>query len=390
VDRRLATLFFGNFVIGTGTLAVPGMLTRLAEAFSVEVPVAGRLVAAFALTICLTAPVLAAVTSRLERRTLLAVTMAAFSVGHVGAALAPSYETLLLARVVSAVSAGLFTAQAAGVAGLLVPPERRGAAIAAVFLGWSIAAVLGLPMANQVSAAFGFRAVFAIVAVAAAMGTGLLRVALPGGLFVTPIDGAAWGRLLRNSAVLLTVLITFIQAWAQFTLFSYMTPYFTSVLGSQTTGVSALLAVVGLAGIVGNVLAARLLDRLGPSAVVAASIGSMALGHSIILLAGASLPLAVVGLVGWGLGCFAINSGQQVRLVTVAPTLAPVGIALNTVGMYLGQAAGAETGGRVIAWASVTALTQISVPLLALALVLSIWSLRRATPPIAAATVPSR
>ena len=127
MDRRLATLFFGNFVIGTGTLAVPGMLTRLAEAFSVEVPVAGRLVAAFALTICLTAPVLAAVTSRLERRTLLAVTMAAFSVGHVGAALAPSYETLLLARVVSAVSA-LMTEGASGrpaVGATHVEPTRQ-------------------------------------------------------------------------------------------------------------------------------------------------------------------------------------------------------------------------------------------------------------------------
>jgi predicted MFS family arabinose efflux permease len=383
VDRRLATLFFGNFVIGTGTLAVPGMLVRLAEAFEVSVPTAGRLVAAFALTICLTAPVLAAVTSRVERRRLLVVTLGLFGLGHAASAIAPSYELLLLTRVVSAVSAGLFTAQAAGVAGLLVPPERRGAAIAAVFLGWSIAAVLGLPMANQVSAALGFRAVFAIVAGAAVVGTGLLAFALPGGLFVTPIDRAAWGRLLQSRAVLMTVLITFIQAWAQFTLFSYMTPYFSTVLGSQTTGVSALLAVVGVAGIIGNVTAARLLDRLGPAAVVVASIASMALGHSLILLAGASMPLAVAGLIGWGLGCFAINSGQQVRLVTVAPALAPVGIALNTVGMYLGQAAGAETGGRVIAWASVTALTSVSVPLLSLALLLAVLGGRRPTPALA-------
>jgi predicted MFS family arabinose efflux permease len=95
------------------------------------------------------------------------------------------------------------------------------------------------------------------------------------------------------------------------------------------------------------------------------------------------MPLAVAGLIGWGLGCFAINSGQQVRLVTVAPALAPVGIALNTVGMYLGQAAGAETGGRVIAWASVTALTSVSVPLLSLALVLAVFSSRRPAPAMA-------
>jgi predicted MFS family arabinose efflux permease len=380
VDRRLSTLFFGNFVIGTGTLAVPGMLVRLAQAFEIDVPTAGRLVAAFALTICLTAPMLAALTSRMERRRLLVATMALFALGHAGSAVAPTYELLLVTRVVSAVSAGLFTAQAAGVAGLLVPPERRGAAIAAVFLGWSIAAVLGLPMANQVSAALGFRAVFGIVAVAALASTALLTTTLPAGLFVTPIDGAAWGRLLRSGPVLMTVLVTFLQAWAQFTLFSYMTPYFTSVLGSQTSGVSALLAVVGLAGIAGNVTAARLLDRIGPTSVVVASIACMALGHSLLLLAGASLPLAVAGLVGWGLGCFAINSGQQVRLVSVAPALAPVGIALNTVGMYLGQAAGAETGGRVIAWASVGALTSVSVPLLALALVLAVVGLKKPAP----------
>ena len=150
MDLRLVVLCFGNFIIGTGTLIVPGMLPALAEGLSVKVPVAAQLITAFAFTVCVTAPPLAALTARFDRRALLVMVQLLFAGGHLASAYASTLHELLILRVVSSVGAALFTAQAASTAALLVPTQRRGSAIAFVFVGWSIASVVGMPLGAYV------------------------------------------------------------------------------------------------------------------------------------------------------------------------------------------------------------------------------------------------
>src|SRR5438094_3879715 len=125
----LAALCFGNFIIGTGALIVPGMLPPLAEGLSVSLPVAGQLITAFAAAVCIGAPLLAGATSRYDRRALLAAMQILFFVGHLAAALVSSFVPMLLVRVVTSVGAAVFTAQAASAAPLRVPPPERGRAL---------------------------------------------------------------------------------------------------------------------------------------------------------------------------------------------------------------------------------------------------------------------
>ena len=113
-------------MIGTGTLIVPGMPGVLADGLDVGIPVAGRLIAAFALTVAIGAPLLAGATSRIDRRKLLVAMQVAFVAGHLLAAFAPDYRVVLIARVASASSAALFTSQAAATTGILASPARRG------------------------------------------------------------------------------------------------------------------------------------------------------------------------------------------------------------------------------------------------------------------------
>ncbi len=150
-------------MIGTGTLIVPGMPGVLADGLDVGIPVAGRLIAAFALTVAIGAPLLAGATSRIDRRKLLVAMQVAFVAGHLLAAFAPDYRVVLIARVASASSAALFTSQAAATTGILASPARRGAAIAFVFPGWSIASVVGMPLGAWIAARFGWRIGFALV-----------------------------------------------------------------------------------------------------------------------------------------------------------------------------------------------------------------------------------
>ena len=134
MSHRLIALCFGNFIIGTGTLIVPGMLPALAEGLGVSIPVAGQLITAFAVTIAVTAPVLSGLTTRFDRRNLIVAVQLLYFFGHLAAALVTSHSQLMVVRAVSSISSGLYVAQAAAIATLLSPPEQRGRAIAFVML----------------------------------------------------------------------------------------------------------------------------------------------------------------------------------------------------------------------------------------------------------------
>lgn len=380
VDARLIALGFGNFIIGTGTMLVPGMLTTLARGFDVEVPVAAQLITVYAFACCVGAPLLASLTSRIDRRLLLAGIMTVFAAAHFAAALVTSIEAMAALRVLAATGAALFTPQAAATLGQIVPPERRGAALASVFLGWSIASVLGLPLNAWIGLTFGWQAGFVLVGCGALLAAAGVAATLPAGLHTAPVDAAMWRRLGEDRPLMAAVSVTAIQSAAQFASFSFLVPAFKAFLNAGPATISTLLAVFGAMGLVGNLLAARLLDRVGAPRVVLAALVSMIAAQGLWYFAPGSLPLVVACLVLWGLGCFSANSAQQARLVGMSPGLAPVTIALNSSSIYLGQALGTAAGAAVLAASSGTdgyaRLALASLPMFIAAIAVSRWSER--------------
>ncbi|HWI35713.1 MAG TPA: MFS transporter, partial [Burkholderiales bacterium] len=246
----LVALAFGNFVIGTGTLAVPGMLPLLAEGIGVPLALAGQLVTVFAVAVCFGAPLLAGATSRLDRRNLLVATQLLFALGHLAAALVSSFAPMLAARVLSAGGAALFSAQAAATAALLVPPAARGRAIGIVFLGWTLAAVIGLPFAAYVGAAFGWRTGFAIIAAGGALAAASVWALVPRGLRVQPLDRAAWRAIFTNPQLVSVLAVTALLTSAGWTVFVYLVPALHALVGASPEAISLLLAAFGAMGIV--------------------------------------------------------------------------------------------------------------------------------------------
>ncbi|HZP91870.1 MAG TPA: MFS transporter [Burkholderiales bacterium] len=387
MDRRLLALSFGNFMIGTGTLIVPGMLPVLAHGLSVDVPVAAQLITAFAFTVCVTAPLLAALTARFDRRSLLVTVQLLFAAGHVASAFVIGYRTLFALRVFLSLGAALFTAQAAATAGLLAAPDRRGGAIALVFVGWSIASVAGMPLGAYVGETLGWRAGFALVGAGALIAAGALRLTIPPALFVAPIDRGMWGALFGSLPLMLTIAVTAVQAAAQFTVFSFLVPAFKAFGTATPLAVSALLALFGITGVIGNVVGARMLDRFGAPRVILAALLSMLAGHLLWPFAGRSLAVLVASLLLWGVGCFSTNSAQQARLVFLSPSHAPVSIAMNSSAIYLGQALGTAAGGALLAGGAgrYADLAWLSIPVFVLAIVLSLVAERESVRAVAPA-----
>ena len=341
-------LLFGNFVIGSGVMVVPGTLNEISSSLDVSVATGGQLISAGALLMCLGAPLLAAVVAGWDRRRLLALSMAWYGALHLACTAAPSFAALLPLRVLTMLAPAIFTPQAAACVGLLVRPEQRGRAITFIFLGWSVASVLGMPIGAFIGGTLGWRAAFAVIGLASLASALWVWRAMPDGVRPPALSAAAWRETLRSRALMLCVLVTMLYSAGQFVLFSYFAPYYKQKIAVTAGELSLLFMWFGAFGFIGNMLMSRHVDRIGAARAVMWGIAAMALSLLVWPL-GTTLALAAVVSVPWALGCFSSNSAQQARLVGIAPALASGSIALNTSAMYGGQAIGAASGGWLIA-----------------------------------------
>lgn len=389
MDPRLLMLCLGNFVIGTGAMIVTGMLNDIAGDFQLGAGTAGQLISVFALATCVGAPLFATLGSRIDRRLLLAGSLLVYAVMHLAAAFAPGFASLVAIRFLTAIGAAIYTPQAAATLPLLVNAQARGRAISFVFLGWSVASVVGVPLGTWIASTLGWRFSMGLVGLLAlGAAVGVWR-ALPPRLYVEPVGRAAWGAVLRHTPMVLVVATTMIQSAGMFTLFTYIAPLLRDVHGISGGMLSLMFLAYGACGVSGNVLAASRMDRVTPARIV---LFAMLTSLTAMLL----WPLAALGPVAlvlifmlWGVGGFATNSAQQARLVALAPERASVSISLNSSSIYLGQALGAMGGAAIYATAGADALHWGAAALMLLAVMVSRrasalgcrWSRREAAQP---------
>jgi predicted MFS family arabinose efflux permease len=370
-------LMFGNFVIGCGIMVVPGTLNDLTRSLQVSVALAGQLFAIGAATVCFGAPLLAGWVAGFDRRRLLAASLVGYAAGHALCAAMPSYATLWPVRGATMLGAAVFTPQAAAAVGYMSPPAHRGRAIAFIFLGWSMASVLGLPLSAWLGDTFGWRFAFVAVATLSLLAAVWVFAAMPDGVRPAALSLAAWKGAFSSPLLMAIVAVTFLTGAGQFTLFSYFTPYFRDVLHASTGESSLLLVWFGAFGVFGTLVLTRFIDRIGAPVAATTMV-------SFIAVTFVAWPFCV-GVVGtglalapWAFGCFSGQSAQQARLSAVAPALAPALLALNTSAIYLGQAAGASSGGWLIAHRGYGVLSEAGLVWLIIAIGVSVWAIRAA------------
>jgi len=194
LPRVLWSLLFGNFVIGTGVMVVPGTLNDIGSSLAVSVAVAGQLITAAAVMMCLGAPLFATLVAGWDRRRLLAFSMLWYAVFLGLSALAQDFGALIVLRVLAVVSPAIFTPQAAACIGLLVTPAQRGRAITFVFLGWSVASVVGVPLGAWIGGTLGWRSAFGFVALLSVVSAAWVWRSLPDGVRPPGIFPRSMGR----------------------------------------------------------------------------------------------------------------------------------------------------------------------------------------------------
>ncbi|MFI8402784.1 MFS transporter [Streptomyces sp. NPDC085463] len=370
----LFALAVSAFGIGTTEFVMMGLLPQVAEDLGTSVPTAGHLVSAYAIGVVVGAPLLTALGSRIPRKRMLLLLMALFTVGNLASALAPGFGWLVAGRVLAGLPHGAFFGLGAVVAARLVREGRQARAVATMFLGLTVANILGVPAATLLGQHLGWRATFLVVSA-----IGLLAMAALARL-VPPItaDGhRGLGREVRalgRPQVLLGLLTAVFGFAGVFAVYSYLASMTTEVMGFGDSTVTLVLALFGL-GMTGGALAAGpLTDRaLRPTlygSLAALVLALVAFRFTVHVPWLALVTVVVLGTVG-----FMTTTPLQMLVMNKAKDAPTLASASNHSAFNLANAGGAWAGGTAVAagwgWSSPTlvgaALTAVGLTIAAVA-----------------------
>ena len=353
IPLALLALTLGAFAIGTTEFVIVGLLPTIAADLQVSLPSAGLLVSLYALGVAIGAPVLTALTGRVPRKTLLVALMLVFTLGNLVAFLAPGYNALIVARILTGLAHGVFFSIGSIIATSVVPKEKAASAIAIMFTGLTVALVTGVPLGTFIGQHLGWRATFLAV-------SGLGVVALLGSLAFVPRNLAQSAPatfrqqlgVLAQPRLLMVYGMTALGYGGTFLSFTYLAPILQEVTGFSANAVSGVLLVYGISVAFGNVWGGRLADRLGPIPALKRIFALLALVLLVLTFTAHNTWLVLLTVLALGAVAFGNVPGLQVYVVKQAQRHAPqateVASGLNIAAINIGIALGASLGGLVV------------------------------------------
>ncbi|MFH9428736.1 MFS transporter [Streptomyces sp. NPDC017615] len=345
----LLALAVGAFGIGTTEFVMMGLLPDVADDLHISIPTAGHLVSAYALGVVIGAPLLAAVTARMSRRTVLIGLMALFVAGNALSALAPGYESLLAARFLSGLPHGAFFGVGAVVATGMVAPERKARSVSLMFLGLTVANVAGVPVATLMGQNLGWRATFLGVSAIGLAAIAALALLIPRDHTHATAAGLRHElAALKSVPVWLALGTTVAGFGALFAAYSYVTPMLTDSAGFAPASVTLLLALFGVGATAGNLLGGRLADHAMRGTLFGglAALGVVLALFPLLMRAEWSAALGVTLL---GMAAFVTGSPLQLMVMEKAAAAPSLASSANQAAFNLANAGGAWIGGLALA-----------------------------------------
>lgn len=379
MDKRLFWLALGSFTISTEGFVISSLLPDIAGDAGISIPLAGTLITAFALAYAIGTPILATLTGEWDRRRVILWTLVFFVIGNLVAALSSSFELLLIARIIMALSSGLFAATAQGTAVALVDDHHRARAIAVVVGGTTVAVALGAPLGALVAAFAGWRGTFFAIAGLGALVGAILWYRLPRGIIGTKLPLRRRLAAALRPGVMPILLTTALALIGAFSVFSYIAPLAIQSGGLNPIALPGMLLAFGVGAVIGNIAGGQAADRFGATRTVGWSLALSAAMLVMLSVVPTFLPQHIAGpvlmalMVPWGMVGWAFPPAQASRIIKLAPDAAPIVLSLNASALYLGVALGAVVGGAVLRYGVPADLGLIAAifPLIGLGVVLA-------------------
>jgi predicted MFS family arabinose efflux permease len=362
-------LALGAFAVGTEAFMISAVLPEISSDLRVSQQSVGYLIAIFSFSYAISSPILTALTAALDRRKLLIGSMTAFAATNAFAAMARGYDALVIARVLLALSAGLYVPSANALAGALAPHAQRGRALAIVTGGIGAAVALGVPLGAFIGGHYGWRATFAAVALLSMAALAGLLIGLPRGVGSGLTVATLCDRLavVRQQGVLAALLTTTLWATGAYTVYTFIAPYLTRIVNLKGPSIGYVLFVYGAAAFSGLLFGGATSDRIGTRRVIVVELSVMTAAlASLSLWAGylspdEALVPVLISVVVWGFAAWGFFPAQQSRLLDIAGLrVAPIILSLNASFIYLGFALGATAGSLTLSHGGVGGLGTVA------------------------------
>lgn len=349
----LWALTLSAFAIGTTEFVIVGLVPTIATDLGVSLPSAGLLVSLYAVGVAIGAPILTALTGRWNRKIVLMSLMGLFVIGNLLAWQAPSYETLILARILTGLAHGVFFSIGSMVATSLVSKEKEASAIAIMFTGLTVALVTGVPLGTWIGQHFGWRATFLVVSV-------LGLIALIGSAILVPQNlkksiPATFKEQLQvivKPQLLLVYLMTILGYGGTFTAFTYLAPILEQQTKFAPSAIGLIMLVYGVSVAIGNIWGGKLADKRGPISALSIIFSALSVILLLFTFTMQSKISAVLTILVWGAFAFGNVPGLQIYVVKQAekytPNAVDVASGLNIAAFNIGIALGSIIGGSVV------------------------------------------
>ncbi|MDF0530636.1 MFS transporter [Tsukamurella sp. 8F] len=342
-------LTFGITMLVAGEFLPAGVLPAVARDLSVSPGTVGLAVAATALAGALTAPTIASIVPRMDRRTVLVGLLALATISDAVVALAPHIAVLLAGRLILGVAIAGYWSFAFG-AGVHVAQGRSALVSTSLASGTSVATIIGVPLASLLGDTVGWRTVFWLATALTALATVVLyRVLTP--VPAHPSAGTEMmRRALRNRRLVIGAALVALAVLGNFIAYPFIRLAIERVdagagSGSNVAGGAAVLLLVwGVGGLAGNLLAGVLSRWLRWAVALGPLIVSIALAATLTT----SVPVLFLAIAAWGIGFNLIPVTTQLWVTTVGHDTAESAVALQVTAFQTAITAGAVTGGLLV------------------------------------------
>jgi MFS transporter, DHA1 family, purine base/nucleoside efflux pump len=370
-------LAFTTFVAGTVELVIAGILNMIATDLEVSVGRVGQLVSIFSLVFAFGAPILIALTSRVERRKLLLIAMITFLVGNILSMVSPNYTTLLIARIILAASCSIVVVVSVTIAAKMVAVELRGRAIGIIFMGLSASLVLGVPLGTIIGEHWGWRMTFVLVSVLSIVSIIAIMKFLPKVPAQPTIPLLKQIATLKSKKIASIQLISVLELTGHFTVYTYFTPFLQATMGMSTNMISMVLLVFGVAGVTGGWIGGWASDKFGGGRAILVFLVLFATSLFLLPYATRSIISLFIVVIFYGVMVWALSPAVQSYLAKSAPDSADIQLGLNTSFLHLGVALGSGLGGFLIDHYPVTTNTWVAGIMVVVALISAVYSVTK-------------
>ncbi|MCC8437676.1 MFS transporter [Brevibacillus sp. M2.1A] len=373
------TLALAVFLIGTVEYLISGIIQIVAVDLGVTTSSAGLLVTAFALSAAIGAPIIITATIYLDRKKLLLTMLGIFMLSNWLVYVSPSFEMMLVTRMIQGLSGGVATVVAMAVSTQLVEEGNRGRAIGIILMGLSSSLVLGLPVGTYLSEAIGWRLLFIFIGLLGLIPLLVIYKKVPPIKAQETVTPRAQLAVIKNKKILAAVVITLLYIGAYSTVFTYIAPFLLIRAELSASEISAILFLAGICSFMGSKIGGVIADRKGPKFSIYFGLSLQASMLLLLSVMDGVITVHIVIIMLWMLATWATSPAQQLYLVTQVPRSPDIALGINTSFIQFGFALGSWVGGLVISNASVEHLgwSGFVIALLSLLLAIRLFSLKK-------------